>query len=154
VGAVNNLLKDNGLPGVAIHNHAVPPGAPAVDLNDNVIMGNHISGNAADTMDAATPGPTGINIYGVAPITGTLISGNVIEDEAEDIVTKTPAEVNVHFNDLLGGHVGVDNIGTGTVDATENWWGSPRGPGAEGSTKVEGPDVSFTPWLFFPVFGR
>jgi hypothetical protein len=41
VGAVNNLLKANGLPGVAIHNHAVPPGAPAVDLNDNVIMGNH-----------------------------------------------------------------------------------------------------------------
>jgi hypothetical protein len=151
---VNNLLKDNGLPGVAIHNHAAPPGAPAVDLNDNVIIGNHISGNAADTMDAATPGPTGINIYGVAPITGTLISGNVIEDEAEDIVTQTPAEVNVHFNDLLGGHIGVDNIGTGTVDATENWWGSPRGPGAEGATKVEGPDVSFTPWLFFPVFGR
>jgi hypothetical protein len=147
-------LKDNGLPGVAIHNHAAPAGAPAVDLNNNVIMGNRISGNAADTMDAATPGPTGINIYGVAPITGTLISGNVIEDEAEDIVTQTPAEVNVHFNDLLGGHIGVDNIGTGTVDAAENWWGSPRGPEAEGATKVEGPDVSFTPWLFFPVFGR
>ena len=28
-------------------------------------------------------------------------------------------------------NIGVDNIGTGTVDATENWWGCPDGPGKE-----------------------
>ena len=148
---VNNLLKDNGLPGVTLHNHAAFAGAPPVNLNDNVIVGNRISGNHADTADAVTPGPTGINIYGIAPITGTMISGNIIEEETEDIVTNTPAEVNVHFNDLLGGQVGVDNIGTGTVNATENWWESPRGPGAERGTKVEGTGVTFTPWLRFPI---
>ena len=46
---------------------------PPVNLNDNVIVGNHISGNAADTEDAATPGPTGINLYSVAPVWGTVI---------------------------------------------------------------------------------
>jgi hypothetical protein len=51
------------------------------------------------------------------------VSGNVIDDEAVDIVTNTPAQVNVHLNDLLGGskNIGVDNISMdrvhGTVDA-------------------------------------
>jgi hypothetical protein len=56
------------------------------------------------------------------------------------------------LNDLLGEseNIGVDNIGAGTVDATENWWGSPGGPGEEGSTTVNGA-VSFTPWLRHPI---
>jgi Right handed beta helix region len=149
---INNQLKDNGLPGVAFHNHAsFPPPAPPVNLNDNLIVGNRISGNGADTEDAATPGPTGINVFGLASITGTVIAGNVIEDEAVDIATKTPAQVNVHLNDLLGEKIGVDNLGTGTVDATENWWGSPGGPGVEGATSVSGPGVFFTPWLRHPI---
>jgi Right handed beta helix region len=143
---INNQLRGNGLPGVAMHSHT-----PGQNLNDNLIIGNRISGNGADTADAATSGPTGINIFGVSPVTGTVIEGNLIEDEAEDIVTKTPAEVNVHFNDLLGGNIGVDNIGTGTVDATENWWGCPNGPSTVGCTNVKGNGVSFTPWLTHPV---
>jgi hypothetical protein len=150
---INNRLKGNGLPGVAMHNHAsLPPPAPPVNLNDNAIVGNHISGNGPDTDDAVTPGPTGINVFGLASITGTLITGNVIEDEADDIVANTPGQVNVHLNDLLGGdtNIGVDNIGTGTVDATENWWGCPQGPDKDGCTTVSGA-VSFTPWLRHPI---
>lgn len=149
---INNLLKDNGLPGVALHNHAVAPmDTPAVNLNDNVIAGNRISGNGADTDDAATPGPTGINVFGLAPVTGTIISENVIDDEAVDIATNTPAQVNVHLNDLLDGKIGVDNIGAGTVDARENWWGCAGGPGDEGCTTVKGAGVFFTPWLTQPI---
>jgi hypothetical protein len=142
---INNRLKDNGLPGVAMHSHTL-----GQNLNDNVIVGNHISGNHADTEDAATPGPTGINVFGVSPVTGTIISGNVINGEAEDIVTNTPALVAAHINDLLGGQIGVDNLGSGTVDATENWWGSPGGPGKHGATTAKG-TVSFTPWLIHPI---
>jgi parallel beta-helix repeat protein len=149
---VNNELKDNGLPGVALHNHAAPPGMPAVNLNDNVIIGNNISGNGADTADAATPGPTGINVFGVASITGTVISGNVIEGETVDVATNTSGQVNIHLNNLLGGDIGVDNIGTGTVDATLNWWGCSNGPSAGGCTSVQGAGVSFTPWLTHPIF--
>jgi Right handed beta helix region len=148
---INNVLKNNGLPGVAMHSHT-----PGQNLDDNLIVGNRISGNGADTDDAATPGPTGINVFGVSPITGTIISENVIDDEAVDIATNTPAQVNVHLNDLLGGseNIGVDNISMdkvhGTVDATENWWGSPGGPGEEGATTVNGV-VFFTPWLRHPI---
>jgi hypothetical protein len=116
-----------------------------------VIVGNRISGNGADTDDAATPGPAGINVFGVSPVTGTLISGNVIKGEAEDVVTNTPAEVDLHFNDLLGGNIGVDNLGTGTVDATQNWWGCAKGPSTSGCTSVKGNGVSFTPLLTNPI---
>lgn len=60
---INNELTHNGLPGVAFHSHVGPSfGLPPDNLNDNVIVGNHISYNAADLFDTPTPGPAGINI--------------------------------------------------------------------------------------------
>jgi hypothetical protein len=116
-----------------------------------VIVGNRISGNAADTADAATSGPTGINVYSVAPITGTVISQNVFEDEAIDVAFKAPAgQVSAHLNDFNGFAVGVANFGTGTVDATENWWRCPKGPGTTGCVGVLNSGVVFTPWLTSP----
>jgi hypothetical protein len=46
--------------------------------------------------------------------------------------------------------IGVNNI-SATVDATENWWGSPAGPGKGGATTVSGTGVSVTPWLRHPI---
>ena len=144
---INNVLNDNGLPGVTFHAHG-----PDENLNDNVVVGNFISGNGPDTEDAMTPGPTGINVFGVSPIKGTLISRNVIDHEAEQIVVNTPAEVEIHLNNFLDHTLGVDNIGTGTADATENWWACPAGPqGGEKCAGVRGPDVLFTPWLTEPI---
>ena len=127
---INNVLRDNGLPGVTMHNHAAfPSPAPPVNMNDNVIVGNKISGNGRDTEDAETSGPTGINIFSVAPVWGTVISQNEIEDESIDIAFNAPTgQVNAHFNDFDPYSTGVDNIGTGTISATENWWGCVQGP--------------------------
>jgi parallel beta-helix repeat protein len=139
---IGNKLTDNGLPGVAMHSHT-----PGQNLNNNSIIANQISGNHADSDDAVTPGPTGINVFGVSPVRGTTISQNIIKDEAVDVAVNTPATVDIHLNDLLGRKIGVANLGSGSVDATENWWGCVRGPGAPGCSTVSGPNVLFQPWL-------
>ncbi len=122
-----NRILNNGLPGVTFHAHG-----PHENLNNNVITGNYISGNGADTADAFTPGPTGINVYGFSAITGTVISQNVIKDEAIDIVAHTGATVEAHWNNLNGTGAGAANLGTGTLDATRNWWGCTHGPNTPG----------------------
>jgi Periplasmic copper-binding protein (NosD) len=140
-----NQLSDNGLPGVTFHSHQ-----PGDTLTDNVILGNRISGNGPDTEDAATPGPTGINLFGVSAITGTVISGNKISNEAYQVVVNTPAEVDLHLNDFGSKTVGIDNIGGGTANAVENYWGCAGGPGANGCATSMGPNILVAPWLTTP----
>ena len=143
---IGNSLTGNGLPGVSMHSHT-----PGQNLNDNSIIGNYIAGNHADTDDSFTPGPTGINVFGVSPVTGTVITENTIKNESIDVVANTPAVVTVHLNNLVGsGMIGVDNLGSGRVDATENWWGCSAGPTKKNCSSAVGPNVLFTPWLTTP----
>ncbi len=170
---INNTIHGDQKAGIAMHNHAapgvgkVPPVAPAVIFNDNKIVGNDISDNTADTGDAATPGPTGINIFSVGPMTGTVISQNTISQEAYDIVvnvpapTSGPAPVQAYLNSFLPNTVGIDDAGAGIVDAPQNWWGCSGGPGSgqqnghshdnEHACATATGSVNFTPWLTNPV---
>jgi hypothetical protein len=150
---IGNDLRDNGLPGVTMHNHAWSPApAPPVNMNDNQIIENHISGNGKDTADAATSGPTGINIFSVAQVTGTIIAKNSFDDEEIDIAFNVPAgHINAHLNNFGDKGIGVDNIGAGRVNATYNWWNCAAGPaGGNKCATVTGSQVFFTPWLTSP----
>jgi hypothetical protein len=40
---------------------------------------------------------------------------------------------------------------TGSIDATENYWGCPEGPGDDACTTTSGSDIRFTPWLKNPM---
>lgn len=139
---INNQLTGNGLPGVTMHNHAAPAGAPAVNLNDNVIVGNIIYGNGPDTEDAATSGPTGINLFSLAPVTGTIVSQNVISQETLGLVFNAPGAVTASLNNFLV-VTGVENLASGTVSATDNWWGCPAGANAPGCATIVGVGVTF-----------
>jgi hypothetical protein len=95
--------------------------------------------------------PTGINVYSVAPITGTVISQNIFDEEAIDVAFNAPTgQINAHLNDFDKNGVGVDNIGKGTVDATENWWHCATGPGGKKCSTIVGSGVTFMPWLTSP----
>ena len=143
---INNQLTNNGLPGVAFHSHGT-----GESLNDNLIVGNTISGNGPDTLDAVTPGPTGINVFGVSAISGTIISQNIIDSEQLDIVINTPVEVQANLNNFLDAEFGVDNIGTaGSANAPENWWGCSGGPLVSACSQPGGLNVLFVPWLTAP----
>jgi parallel beta-helix repeat protein len=153
-----NQLTGNSLPGFTLHTHNGPArGGPADIMSGNVIISNTISGNGSDVADSVTPGATGININsgkGGSPVNGTIISLNTINNEAVDIAVNTPAEVDLHLNNLLGGKIGVDNVClldggacTGSIDAIENYWGCSTGPGGTGCTTVSGSKIRSIPWL-------
>lgn len=156
---IHNELKHNGLGGVALHTHVGPAfGLPADDMSGNQIIDNDIEDNLADQADTATPGRVGININsggGGSPVLGTVIARNVISDEDVDVAVNTPAEVDVHLNNLLGKKIGVADVCaldkakvcTGTIDATHNWWGCDDGPGKHECSMVSGTNITFWPWL-------
>lgn len=156
---IHNILVGNGLGGVALHTHVGPSfRLPADNFYGNIIIGNYIAKNLADQADTATPGNVGININsgdGGSPVYGTVISYNVIRDEDINIAVNTPAEVDIHLNDLGGGKIGVGDVCafdkakacTGTINAIQNYWGCHNGPGATGCTTVSGSDITFAPWL-------
>jgi hypothetical protein len=135
-------------------------------MENNTITGNYISSNLADLVDTATPGRVGININsggGGSPVTGTVITFNIISDEDVDIAINTPAKVEIHTNNLLGGKIGVANVCAfdgaticgGVIDAKRNYWGCPDGPGAGGTCssipEAYSADIFFTPWIPQPV---
>jgi len=160
---IHNKLVGNGLGGVALHTHVGPAfHLSPDDMSGNVIIGNFIAGNLADQFDTATPGRVGININsgdGGSPVVGTIISRNVIRDEDVDIAVNTPALVDIQFNDLLGGKIGVADvcvldgatICTGSIDATQNYWGCQAGPGGDDCSTASGADIRFAPSLRKPV---
>jgi nitrous oxidase accessory protein NosD len=152
---IDNDLINNGATGVAMHNHvAAPPPGPAVNMNDNVVVGNHLSGNGPDNVGVPASDPTGINVYSMAAVSGTVISQNVIDQESIDVAFNAPSgQMDVHLNNFDDKATGVDNFGTGTVDATENWWNCPFGPGSKsGCATAAGTGVATSPWLITPWF--
>ena len=140
----NNVLTGNALPGVAIHAHS-----PFQSLGDHQIVGNRISRNGPDG-DPGTTVPTGISLSSEGPpLVGIVISQNVIEGEDIGVVMKTvdaSTDIQVHFNSLAS-DIGVQNLGQGSISATENWWKCTGGPGARGCANVDGPNVTVDPAL-------
>ncbi len=143
----NNYVNKNGLPGIAMHAHV-----PGQNMTNNMLVGNTIVDNGPDSADAATPGPAGINLYSAGPNAGNIISGNTISHETDDVAISDPSLVLVQFNNLMGHNTGVVNIGTGSVDATWNWWNCFFGSTGGGNcSSADGKKILTTPWLAFPV---
>jgi parallel beta-helix repeat protein len=162
---VNNVLRDNGIGGVSMHNHAaagvngVPAAAPPVMFNDNVIVGNDISGNGPDDDDPASPGATGISIVGFSAMYGTVISQNTFGSEVADIVFSAPGSVEAHLNNFTSYGIAVQVQSGSYVDASQSFFGfCADGPGTPGCATNKGSGVIVTSWAATPSgigrFGR
>jgi parallel beta-helix repeat protein len=155
----NNTVKNNGQPGISIHVHAANGNA-----DNNVIVGNTVSGNGGDAEATGGGTPPGLGIevlsngsFGVpfdsaAPIVGTTISHNSVSNQAIDVwVGNTATDVSATLNNLKGKDAsGVTNGGTGTVTATDNYWGCPKGPNNAGCSSTSGTVLS-SPFLSRPA---
>jgi hypothetical protein len=147
---IGNTASGNGLPGITLHSHA-----PGQNLNGNRFLFNTLSGNGVfgPDSDSGAP-PSGIEISadasaGAAPITDTLVYGNKITNQDVGIwvgSTEISSSVHVNHNQLGGNTVGVQNAGTGTLDATQNYWGCSTGPVSADCAGVVG-TVNYTPWM-------
>jgi len=121
--------------------------------HDNLITHNVVRDNKLDCGITLPSHPSGFDANGnAAPITGMTIKFNTVTNEAIDVwVGSTAMNLALHDNNLLGkSAIGVQNAGGGTVDATQNYWGCPGGPGAAGCSTVQG-TVTFVPFLKHPV---
>ena len=102
---VNNDLVGNGIAGVAMHTHAPNTPGNTETLQDQIIVGNHIAGNGADSDLGLTPSQTdGIALLitgGV--VSGIVISENTFQNESIDIAISTnqPLQVTATLNQFM-----------------------------------------------------
>lgn len=115
-----------------------------VDISSNVFDGNDVADVALWTWPAT-------NVLGAVTVTDNHIVGFAfgIDIPFEDVDVSAWA---VNDNRIEGNDVGVNNDGSGTLDATCNWWGAANGPSGAGDgdgDAVTG-DVEFLPWHTAP----
>ncbi|MFC6356142.1 beta strand repeat-containing protein [Luethyella okanaganae] len=127
---------------------AVLSGTAPLSITGTSFVGNTVTGAAANP---ARGGAIQLN-SGTLSITGSSITGNQIAGgppAAGAGIHVAGGALNAHYNrfdDNVGG-VAVFQ-GPGSVDATNNWWGCPAGPGNSGCDTVDVTNASaYTPYL-------
>ncbi|MHB1613849.1 MAG: cell wall-binding repeat-containing protein, partial [Actinomycetes bacterium] len=142
---ISGAASGNGAPGIGwgIYLTAVP----SYGIDGAVITSNHVTGIIVPSVDGAATAAIEIpqdNSDPPAPFTPPLTSGGSWS-------TGTISNTAVHSNDLSNNSTGFANTTASTVDATDNWWGSPSGPynassNASGTGSPVTANVAFSPW--------
>lgn len=102
--------------------------------------------------------------FGIHTEGGTYDEVSLTDNELLDnavhgvvVTNRTSASgLSVHQNNIVGHpHLGISNEGSGTVNATYNWWGDDSGPyhpelNPDGSGDAVSDGVTFEPWLGMP----
>jgi hypothetical protein len=148
----------NGISDVGSHQNAAI-GANTYDSGATLeltIEGNQVTGNGATDADGIGIGIEHADGSIVAAIADNTISGWEYGIRLNG--TRADAASSYANNNKISGNdvFGLYNGGTGTLNATCNWWGDPSGPyHATANPNGQGDDVSdnvvFTPWVAPPT---
>ena len=79
----------------------------------------------------------------------TLYENNILKN-INDGIYLCNSSAKINFNRIYGnGKYGLENQGNGTIDATDNWWGSNANPSS--NIHINGGTVNSTTWLVLNV---
>lgn len=127
-----------------ISHFTAPEGSTAIgvyfyyDVCDNSFSEYDISGFADSN-------GTTVGIYTCERANSNSFTGGSITGEKYGVYL-WGGDNSIHFTNIVGNtEYGVMNKGTETFDATNNWWGSPDGPGQGGANGVSA-NVTYNPW--------
>ncbi len=156
---------------------SLTPGTGAtltVTISNNTLTGGYGAadgiyvGGSAGSVTATISGNTisgwpeyGINLHldtVSTCVVGATITGNTITTNVRGVniaAGVNAANVSVTSNKIFGsGTYGVNNGGSGTLNATANWWGSATGPNHSsnpgGAGDAVSDNVAFRPWYTNP----
>jgi hypothetical protein len=112
----------------------------------SVIQGNSAGSSGGGIVTAVADSSDSVSIT-ASTVTGNSATGGSGGGIEED--TTAQGGLFLQFNRVVGNTAesqptGLANLGTGTVTATDNWWGCNTGPGASGCDSVSA-GITFTP---------
>lgn len=128
--SLNNLITENTI------TNSSWTGIYLLSSNNNTIQKNTVNSNS-----------DGMDIYNSL---NNIITKNTITNNSNNGLTIYNSAVNIHFNIILGNTVyGLENDGTSTINATNNWWGTntPTISSTNGSDIHSANGTTVTPWL-------
>jgi len=111
------------------------------------IINNTISNNTANE---------GAGIHcAISSCSPTIDSCIISNNNGDGIFLRDLANPIIHYNNITGntGYGVINTDSTLTIDATNNWWGNPSGPGGFGPGTGDSVSlyVNYDPWLTNPV---
>jgi|GEM_PF-3191992 len=142
--ADDNILTGNvGTTADGIYIGDVPANDPAGNIKAT-ITNNTVSGWQHGVYLASS-------VAADSTITGNTITNNVSTTSGIHIeAAVNAANVSANFNNIVGNvGFGINNEGTGTLNAINNWWGANNGPSGvgPGSGDAVSANVDYDPWL-------
>ena len=132
--------------GLAAYGEAVPV---TTTFSDNTVNGMKGSTGVFITDDQLGYGANSISVV----FLGNVIKNNAIGFDLERTVSSNTVAATLHNNDIENNTTGVNNNSGGVTDATHNWWGCAKGPGAPGCNNivnVGGSVTNYVPFLKKP----
>ncbi len=127
--STGNVISGNGISNNSINGVLIAIGS------DNEISSNKLMSNVS----------AGINIQNSDK--NRICSNNIYNNNLDGIYLNN-SSTEVQFNRIVGNsRYGLYNVGNGTINATNNWWGS----NAPNSSDISGITVTYDPWLVISI---